>query len=100
MIVSKINAGRDTRNWLLYSLYTRKEFSECLKVIDSELAHWNQQLEYPLYVKGLIYRQQGKIQESLELFQRAAVLNPSNHFNLKQVGRSLYVLVVSSRFAF
>jgi Bardet-Biedl syndrome 4 protein len=37
----------------------------------------------------MVRRQQGKIQESLQLFQAAAKLNPSNVENLKQVGRSL-----------
>ncbi|KAH8056721.1 hypothetical protein JL720_14191 [Aureococcus anophagefferens] len=48
--------------------------------------------EYPLYIKALIMRQQGKIQESLTLFQSATCLNPSNVANLKQVGHSLYLL--------
>jgi Bardet-Biedl syndrome 4 protein len=43
-------------------------------------------------VKALILRQSGRIQESLQLFQAAACLNPENKENLKQVGRSLYLL--------
>lgn len=38
---------------------------------------------------ALILRLEGKIQESLELFQSCAVLNPSSADNLKQVARSL-----------
>jgi Bardet-Biedl syndrome 4 protein len=34
----------------------------------------------------------GRIQESLQLFQAATCLNPENKDNLKQVGRSLYLL--------
>ena len=34
-------------------------------------------------------RQEGRIQESLELFQTCAVLNPANILNLKQIARSL-----------
>ena len=41
---------------------------------------------------ALIRRQQGQIQESLQLFQAATCLNPNNVANLKQVGRSLYLL--------
>lgn len=37
-------------------------------------------------------RQEGRIQESLELFQSCAVLNPTNILNLKQVARSLFLL--------
>ena len=48
--------------------------------------------EYPIYVKALIKRQRGEINESLQLFQAATCLNPHNLANLKQVGRSLYLL--------
>ena len=48
--------------------------------------------EYPIYVKALIKRQRGEINESLQLFQAATCLNPHNVANLKQVGRSLYLL--------
>ncbi len=41
---------------------------------------------------ALIKRHQGKIQESLQLFQAATCLNPNMPANLKQVGRSLYLL--------
>lgn len=48
--------------------------------------------EYPIYIKALIKRQRGEIPESLQLFQAATCLNPHNTANLKQVGRSLYLL--------
>ena len=48
--------------------------------------------EYPIYVKALIKRQRGEVAESLLLFQAATCLNPHNVANLKQVGRSLYLL--------
>ena len=38
---------------------------------------------------ALILRLEGKIQESLELFQTCALLNPNSAENLKQVARSL-----------
>lgn len=37
-------------------------------------------------------RHQGRIEESLTTFQAALCLNPTNVNNLKQVGRSLYLL--------
>jgi Bardet-Biedl syndrome 4 protein len=61
-------------------------------VIEVQLRETNGQSEYPIYVKALIKRQEGKIQESLQLFQAATCLNPHNIANLKQVGRSLYLL--------
>ncbi len=38
---------------------------------------------------GLIHRQEGNIQASLELFQKAVRLNPNNALSVKQVARSL-----------
>ncbi len=61
-------------------------------MIEVQLRETNGQSEYPIYVKALIKRQEGKIQESLQLFQAATCLNPHNIANLKQVGRSLYLL--------
>ncbi|KAG6972063.1 hypothetical protein JG688_00004153 [Phytophthora aleatoria] len=80
------------RNWYLHRLYLRSEFKECLRVIEGVLREHQGLSEYPLYVKALILRQSGRIQESLQLFQAAACLNPENKENLKQVGRSLYLL--------
>eukprot|EP01006_Ploeotia_vitrea_P011736 TRINITY_DN31181_c0_g1_i1.p1 TRINITY_DN31181_c0_g1~~TRINITY_DN31181_c0_g1_i1.p1 ORF type:complete len:493 (-),score=270.15 TRINITY_DN31181_c0_g1_i1:37-1356(-) len=83
---------RDAKNWLIHQLYVRQEFAECLEVIDDLLESVNGQCEYAIYVKGLIKRQQGFVHESLQLFQQATVLNPLHVANLKQVGRSLYLL--------
>jgi len=44
------------------------------------------------YVIAQILRQQGRIEESLTTFQAALCLSPQNVNNLKQVGRSLYLL--------
>ena len=73
-------------------MYTRHEYDSCLAAIEAQLSETNGMSEYPLYIKGLIRRQQGAIQESLELFQAATALDPHNMANLKQVGRSLYLL--------
>lgn len=83
---------RERRNWLIHLLYVRQEYDECLKVCDETLRTCNGLAEYALYVKALIRRQQGRIQESLLLFQAATALNPHNIANLKQVGRSLFLL--------
>ena len=83
---------RERRNWAIHLLYIRQEFDECLEMIEQQLKACHGLCEYPLYVKALIKRQQGQIQESLQLFQAATCLNPHNVCNLKQVGRSLYLL--------
>lgn len=45
-----------------------------------------------MFFPGQIMRAQGRIQESLALFQAATCLNPQNPSNLKQVGRCLFLL--------
>ena len=79
-------------NWLIHSLYLQQDFPSCLRVIDSVLSDTGGQCEYAIYTKALIKRQQGLISDSLTLFQQATLLNPHNTQNLKQVGRSLYLL--------
>lgn len=44
---------------------------------------------YIIIFSALILRQEGRIQESLELFQTCTLLNPHSADNLKQVARSL-----------
>mmetsp|Transcript_19692 Transcript_19692/g.37527 ORF Transcript_19692/g.37527 Transcript_19692/m.37527 type:complete len:416 (+) Transcript_19692:40-1287(+) len=83
---------RDKLNYQIHMLYVRQDFDECMKAIESQLEACNGAAEYPIYVKALIKRQQGEIQQSLQLFQVATCMNPNNIANLKQVGRSLYLL--------
>mmetsp|Transcript_90623 Transcript_90623/g.245678 ORF Transcript_90623/g.245678 Transcript_90623/m.245678 type:complete len:436 (-) Transcript_90623:301-1608(-) len=83
---------REKKNWLLNLLYVRQEFKECLEVVEEQLRESNGMCEYAIYVKALIRRQEGQVQESLQLFQAATCINPRNVHNLKQVGRSLYLL--------
>lgn len=87
-----VEAEPSTRNWHVHRLYLRGEFKECLRVIEDVLRAHQGLSEYPLYIKALILRHSGRIQESLQLFQAATCLNPDNKENLKQVGRSLYLL--------
>jgi Bardet-Biedl syndrome 4 protein len=86
------STAREKNNAFIHASYTKKNFKECSERIDEQLRACNGQSEYPLYVKGLILRQQGLIDESLVTFQAALALNPMNPNNLKQVGRSLYLL--------
>mmetsp|Transcript_9255 Transcript_9255/g.22734 ORF Transcript_9255/g.22734 Transcript_9255/m.22734 type:complete len:420 (-) Transcript_9255:1048-2307(-) len=83
---------RERKNWLINMLYLRQEFEECKELIEEQLQECQGMCEFAIYVKALIYRQEGKIQESLAFFQAVTCLNPHNVLNLKQVGRSLYLL--------
>ncbi|EDV29784.1 uncharacterized protein TRIADDRAFT_18483 [Trichoplax adhaerens] len=82
----------ERRNWLIHMHYLKKEFDACKALIKEQLAETHGLCEYAIYVQGLILRQEGKIQESLEMFQKASILNPKNIDNLKQVARSLFLL--------
>ncbi|XP_075215083.1 Bardet-Biedl syndrome 4 isoform X2 [Lycorma delicatula] len=82
----------ESRNWLIHSRYVRKEYEICKLLIADELEKSNGYNEYANYVLGLILRQEGKIQDSLEYFQKCHTLNPQNVENVKQVARSLFLL--------
>ena len=106
----------ERRNWLIHQMYVRRSFDDCLTLIEQQLHATRGLSEYALYVKGecpsrtllcqgrtsgictgLILRQQGNIQESLQLFQAANFLNPRSAANLKQVARSLWVTETQQR---
>lgn len=64
----------------------------CLQLIEKELMASNGKNEFALYMKGLIKRQTGKIEESIQLFQAAAYLNPADVNVLKQLARSTFLI--------
>jgi Bardet-Biedl syndrome 4 protein len=82
---------KERRNWLIYTLYTRGEHDECLRVIEETLAETNQRSELACFIKGLILRSRGNIQGSLEQFRMVASLDPKSLDCLKQLGRSLFL---------
>uniref|UniRef100_A0A3B4Z0R9 Uncharacterized protein n=1 Tax=Stegastes partitus TaxID=144197 RepID=A0A3B4Z0R9_9TELE len=82
----------ERRNWLIHQHYIRKDYETCKVIIKEQLQETNGMCEYAIYVQALILRLEGKIQQSLELFQSCAILNPSSTDNLKQVARSLFLL--------
>ncbi|KAL0235384.1 hypothetical protein GEMRC1_001966 [Eukaryota sp. GEM-RC1] len=83
---------RQDSNHLIHTLYVQQDFDECLSLIESILEESNGLCEYAVYTKALIFRHQGRIDESLQLFHVATFLNPHSVRNIKQVGRSLYLL--------
>ncbi|XP_076011948.1 BBSome complex member BBS4 [Genypterus blacodes] len=81
----------ERRNWLIHQHYIRKDYDTCKAIIKEQLQETNGMCEYAIYVQALILRLEGKIQQSLELFQSCAILNPNSTDNLKQVARSLFL---------
>uniref|UniRef100_W5NCP5 Bardet-Biedl syndrome 4 n=1 Tax=Lepisosteus oculatus TaxID=7918 RepID=W5NCP5_LEPOC len=82
----------ERRNWLIHLHYIRKDYETCKAIIKEQLQETQGMCEYAIYVQALILRLEGKIQQSLELFQSCAILNPRSADNLKQVARSLFLL--------
>lgn len=82
----------ERKNWLIHLHFIRKEFDFCKSLITEQLKETQGMCEYALYVQALILRQEGQIQESLDLFQRTVQINPQSADNLKQVARSLFLL--------
>ena len=95
------------------ALYVHIWLTSTQKIIEQQLAESHGSCEYALFIKGallplsltwlfllllsesihihagMILRQRGQIGRSLEMFQAAMQVNPSNINNLKQVARSL-----------
>ena len=84
--------SRERLNSQIHMCYVKKDFLQCLSLIEQQLKSCNGLSEYPLYIKGLILRQEGRVDESLVLFQAALGLNPMSVSIMKQVGRSFYLL--------
>nr|KAF6483256.1 Bardet-Biedl syndrome 4 [Rousettus aegyptiacus] len=82
----------EKQNWLIHLHYIRKDYEACKVVIKEQLQETQGLCEYAIYVQALIFRLEGNIQESLELFQTCAILSPQCADNLKQVARSLFLL--------
>lgn len=82
----------EVKNWLLHKHYTRHEFHICNALIEDELKKTNGRHEYANYLKGLILRADGKVQEALECFQKCLEINSSNVNNTKQIAKTLFLL--------
>ena len=71
-------------NQTIYLLFIQGRFEECLQHIDRGQAD-----EYKLYIKALIYKQEFKLDKSLELLTECQVLNKMNFSYLKGIAKNL-----------
>eukprot|EP01013_Petalomonas_cantuscygni_P030658 TRINITY_DN5668_c0_g1_i3.p1 TRINITY_DN5668_c0_g1~~TRINITY_DN5668_c0_g1_i3.p1 ORF type:complete len:480 (-),score=95.22 TRINITY_DN5668_c0_g1_i3:50-1489(-) len=90
--VSHVSYYRERLNWRIHLLFTRNMHDQCVAAIEQQLAVTNGLSEYALFVKGLLKRLQGDLNESLVLFRAAAVISPQSFLNLKHVAKALYLL--------
>ncbi|XP_076809666.1 BBSome complex member BBS4-like isoform X1 [Clavelina lepadiformis] len=82
----------ERRNWLIHRHFVRKEYDTCKSLIQEQLKETRGQCEYAIYIQAMIMRNEGDIQNSLELFQACHLLNSKNPDNLKQVAKNLILL--------
>ncbi len=80
----------ERKNWMIHILFLRQEYKECMKTIDEMLKDSDERSEFLLFMKGLIYRIEGNITESLETFKQCHILNPNNVACQKEVAKDLY----------
>ncbi|KAG4091986.1 sporangia induced Bardet-Biedl syndrome 4 protein [Neocallimastix lanati (nom. inval.)] len=91
--VNKYNSESwKSKIWHIYHLYVTKQHNECLSIIEDILKASNNHCKYPLYIKAMILRQNGEIEQSLEILRMVEKLDPTNIVNIKQIGRSLFLL--------
>lgn len=79
-------------NWMIHLAYVQKDYTGCKTLVEHQLKETAGNCEYALYVNGLLLRHVGKMEESLEYFQKAMHLNPHHKDNAKQVARSLFLM--------
>lgn len=86
------HSSKESKNWLIFALYVRNEFDECLKVIEEVIKETNNHNDVASYIKGLILRSKGEVIKSLEVFKWSQRLNPVSMEVVKQVGRCLHLI--------
>ena len=89
----------DQMNSLIFYLFTRyvrktafltfQEIHEVQEQIQQIEAQYGDMHDFTNYVKCLILRMQGKIQESLDLLKKCHILDVSNVEILKQISKTL-----------
>lgn len=82
----------ESKNWLIYSYFVRKDFDTCRRLIAQQLTETQGMCEYALYIQGLMLRHEGDVQNSMDCFQAAAKINPTNSDNIKQIAKSLLLM--------
>jgi Bardet-Biedl syndrome 4 protein len=77
----------DKYNWLLHIMYGRGEYDRIQQFIRIQ----SYKSSYMTYAQALVHRQEGRIVEALDLFQKCVLEDPSL-INIKQVAKSLVLL--------
>jgi Bardet-Biedl syndrome 4 protein len=93
MTISETSVNqKDSVNWLLYDLFIRKEYDECLNLLNKlskEHDSSKMESEYALHIRALIKRHRGEINESSELLKKCFSFNSSNTDVMKEIGKNV-----------
>ncbi|KAL4484990.1 hypothetical protein ABPG74_020167 [Tetrahymena malaccensis] len=89
--VSKKRSSKEKSNWLLYKYFVRKDFGQCMELIEQLNLQNNGTHEYANFLKSLILRNQGELNQSLELQKDLHTYNEQNYDILKQISRSMFL---------
>ncbi|MCQ2819308.1 MAG: tetratricopeptide repeat protein [archaeon] len=80
-------------NYLAHYYFVRNEFVECLATL-SKCSKTDNNFEdfYSIFIKALIKRNEGDINESLKLFKQSYTLNDSSYYILRETGKNFLLL--------
>lgn len=86
---------KDSVNWMLYNLFIRKEYDECLNLINKfskEQDGTNIESQFALLIRSLIKRHNGEINDSLDLLKKCFSFNENNTGIMKEIGKNVILV--------
>lgn len=84
---------KDSINWMIYRLFLRKDFDECINLINKySKEQGSLESQFSIYIKSLIKRYNGEVNESLDLLRKCYSYNESDIMIMKEIGKSLMLV--------
>jgi Bardet-Biedl syndrome 4 protein len=84
---------KDSVNWMIYQLFLKKNYDECLETINKYSVDKDGiESQFSIYLRALIKRYKGEVNESLNLLRKCYNLNDSSISVMKEIGKSLLLL--------
>ncbi|OQV17714.1 putative Bardet-Biedl syndrome 4 protein-like protein [Hypsibius exemplaris] len=81
----------DSRNWLYYQLFLRQDFDACDVSLATTEASAGVQSTYAIYMKGLIAKRQGKLDDALNFMKQCYIRDRMNWEVLKELTSLSYL---------
>ncbi|XP_074114092.1 Bardet-Biedl syndrome 4 isoform X2 [Cotesia typhae] len=79
-------------NWALHRHYVRHQYQMSEAIIQTEMIRSDGRNEYASYLKGMLLKKEGKVQESLHYFQKSYHVNSIKLATVRQIAKSLFLL--------